>query len=71
MDSIDGFFSVQKNGPHKKPVIIGVNGLVHLLINGIYINILGLEPTDPITFDPNFLGNPTSYNWGEISLDYK
>ena len=47
----------------------GGGGVVANREPGSYI--LGLEPTDPITFDPNFLGNPTSYNWGEISLDYK
>ena len=31
-----------------------INGLFHLLINGIFAGVK--KPTDPITFDPNFLG---------------
>ena len=28
-----------------------------LLLNGLYIRVK--KPTDPITFDPNFLGHPS------------
>ena len=34
-----------------------INGLFHPLINGVFLGVK--SPTDPITFDPNFLGHPS------------
>ena len=34
--------------------MVGINGLFHLLINGVFLGVK--KPTDPITFDPSTSG---------------
>ena len=45
--------------PRKSGSKVGINGLFHLLKNGIYRGYNSYKPLI-LTFDPNFLGHPSN-----------